>query len=100
MKSIGVVAAGFILIAFLGFLTDTSLQSIGVLPITGAVKFEPGQSLLALTYHLAFVALGSYITARLTPSRPMTHALVLGVAGIIISTLGLIAIMSRDLSPA
>ena len=72
---------------------------MGILPIPIEHKFETGHALLALSYHLLFVVLGGFITARLAPDHPMAHAITLGVLGIVISTLGLIVIM-QDLAPA
>jgi hypothetical protein len=100
MKSVVAVLAGFILIGALGFITDTALQSLGILPETGSARFKDWQSLLALTYHLGFVIVGGYLTARLAPNRPVAHAIALGVLGIGFSLLGLIAIVSGDLAPA
>jgi hypothetical protein len=100
LKRIGAVLAGFFLIGFLGFIADTILQQLGVLPIPTEQKFEPGHSLLALSYHLLFAVLGGFITARLAPDRPIAHAITLGILGIVISTLGLIAIITQDLAPA
>lgn len=100
LRSIGAVLTGFLLIGFLGFVADTVLQQLGVLPITGTVRFKDEQSLLALTYHLLFAVLGGYVTARLAPDRPVAHAFALGVMGVLISIAGLIAIISGDLAPA
>lgn len=100
MKSIGAVLAGFILIALLGFVADTALQSIGVLPVTGTVRFSDMHALLALSYHLAFVLVGSYVAARLAPSHSIAHSISLGALGVVFSALGLIAIIAGDLAPA
>jgi hypothetical protein len=70
------------------------------LPLPTEQKFEPGHALLALSYHFLFVVFGCHITARIAPDRPMAHAITLGVLGILISTLGLIAIITQDLAPA
>jgi len=94
------VLVGFVSIAVLGFLTDSALQWAGILPVPSEVKFDDKHALLALAYHLVYGLLGSYVTARLAPSRPMAHALALGVLGVFISTLGLIAIVTEDLAPA
>jgi hypothetical protein len=99
LRSVGAVLAGFVLIGLLGFVTDSALQAAGVLPVTGSVKFEDKHSLLALSYHLAFVLAGGYLTAWLAPSRPLAHALALGVTGVVFSALGLIAIIRGDLAP-
>jgi hypothetical protein len=98
-KSTAAVLAGFVSIAVLGFLTDSALQWAGILPVPSKVKFDNQHALLALAYHLAYGLLGSYLTARLAPSRPMAHALTLGVLGVFISILGLIAVITEDLAP-
>jgi hypothetical protein len=100
LRRMGAVLAGFILIGLLGFLTDTVLQQLGILPIPTEHKFETRHALLALSYHLLFAALGGFVTARLAPDRPIAHAITLGILGIVISTLGLIAIIMQDLAPA
>ncbi len=99
-KSAAAVLAGFVSIAVLGFLTDSALQWAGILPVPSEVKFESKHALLALAYHLAYGIFGAFLAARLAPSRPMVHALALGVLGVFISTLGLIAIVVGDLAPA
>ena len=100
LKRIGSVLAGFFLIGLLGFLTDSVLQQLGILPIPTDHKFETGHALLALSYHLLFAVLGGFITARLAPDHPIAHAITLGILGVVISILGLIAIITQDLAPA
>jgi hypothetical protein len=94
------VPTGFLTIAVLGFLTDSALQWAGILPVPSEVRFESEHALLALAHHLAYGLLGSYLAARLAPCRPMAHALALGALGVFVSTLGLIALVTRDLAPA
>jgi hypothetical protein len=100
LKRVGAVLAGFFLIGLLGFLTDTVLQQLGILPIPTEHKFESRHALLALSYHLSFAVSGDFATARLAPDHPIAHANTLGILGIVISTLGLIAIVMQDLAPA
>lgn len=100
LRRMGAVLAGFFLIGLLGFLADTVLQQLGILPIPTEHKFETRHALLALSYHLLFAVLGGFVTARLTPDHPIAHAITLGILGIVISTLGLIAIIMQDLAPA
>src|SRR5688572_14370548 len=100
LRRIGSVLAGFILIGLLGFVMDTLLQRLGLLPIPTEQKFETGHALLAVSYHLLFAVLGGLVTAWLAPDRPVAHAIVLGILGIVISVLGLIAIVMLDLAPA
>jgi hypothetical protein len=99
-RSIGAVIAGFVLVAVLAVATDTALQSVGILPVTGATKFESGHSALALSYHLAYVVLGGYVAARLAPHHGVAHALALGALGMVFSAFGLVAIVKGDLAPA
>ena len=100
LKRIGSVLTGFVLIAVLGFVTDTLLQRAAILPVPSDQPFEPAHAVLALAYHLLFVVLGGFVTARLAPDHPVAHAITLGVLGIVFSTLGLIAILTQDLAPA
>ncbi|MBN2266761.1 MAG: hypothetical protein JW725_00270 [Candidatus Babeliaceae bacterium] len=53
-----------------------------------------------MSYHLLFAILDGFVTARLAPDRPITHAITLGILGVVISTLGLFAIIMQDLAPA
>ncbi len=46
---------------------------------------------VALAYRIPFNVGGSYVAARLAPARPMFHALALGALGVVVATLGAIA---------
>jgi hypothetical protein len=48
--------------------------------------------LLALDYRTVDSILGCYVVARLTPDRPLTYALALGAVGVILSSVGAIAL--------
>ena len=43
---------------------------------------------LATAYRIVFGILGSYVMARLAPNRPMQHALIGGIIGVIASSVG------------
>ena len=51
--------------------------------------------LLATFYRVAYAMLGSYITARVAPDRPMQHALLGGLVGLVLSTAGAAATWNR-----
>jgi len=53
---------------------------------------------LALAYRVPLDVAGSYVTARLAPSRPLRHALVLGAVGTVLATVGAVAM--GKLAPA
>jgi len=54
-----------------------------------------GFFLLATFYRTVFGILGAYITARLAPSRPMLHALILGAIGVAVSILGAVVTWNK-----
>lgn len=54
--------------------------------------------LLATAYRTVYGVVGAYIAARLAPNSPMTHALVLGMVGFVVSIAG--AVMTWNMGPA
>jgi len=44
--------------------------------------------LIALTYRAAYTILSGYITALLSPNKPMPHAIILGIIGVVVTILG------------
>lgn len=91
-RSIGAVIAGFAVITVLSTAADTVLENAGVLP-EDTLPLVGDDLLLGgvLGYRAAFSLAGCYLAARLAPSRPMWHALALGVAGVVLSALGSVA---------
>jgi hypothetical protein len=72
--------------------TDQLLHIAGVFPPWGQsmVGFD-GALMLATAYRVVSGVAGSYIIARLAPNRPMLHALIGGVIGLIVSVVGAVA---------
>ena len=99
-RTILAILAGLLLVIVLAVLTDGVLQWTGVLPVTGQRRFEDWQSALALSYHLLYVVAGAYLTARLAPRHPVRHALAFGAVGLVMSIMGLQAILEGDWAPA
>jgi len=97
LKSIGAVLAGFIFIVITHTGTDAILEGLGVLP-KGNLFVGTGLILLVLAYRTVFSLLGGYLAAKLAPRKPMQHALILGLIGLILSTAG--AFVAADLGPA
>lgn len=98
LRSIGAVVVGFLVIGALAGGTTAALP--GLLP----AMFGPGGRvdsvalLLAMqAYVVLFATFGCWLTARLAPSRPMLHALVLGGLGLAFNVWGSVA--SWDLYP-
>lgn len=97
LKSIGAVFAGFLVIVILSIGADTILKMAGILPYDH-LFVSTGIILGVILYRAVFSLIGCYIAARLAPRNPMTHALALGVVGVVVGTAG--AILAADLGPA
>lgn len=90
LRSIGAVLAGFAAVVVLSMATDAVFHALGVFPPVGQ-PMSTALYVLALAYRTLFTVAGGYITARLAPRRPLFHAVVLGVIGIVAGTLGTVA---------
>jgi hypothetical protein len=88
-RSIFAVIVGIVATIILSLGTDELFHLAHVYPPWGAsmVGYE-GTLLLATLYRTTYGVFGSYLTARLAPSRPMFHAMVLGALGFAVSVLG------------
>ena len=88
-RSIVAIVAGLLVIFVLSLGTDVVLHATGIFP----PWFQPMADslfMLATAYRAVYSVLGSYLTARLAPQRPMQHALILGVIGVVLSAAGAI----------
>lgn len=90
LRSVWAILAGFLFVLITHLGTDAVMHATGIFP----PMFQPMANklwMLALGYRIAFSIVGSYLTARLAPSRPMAHALFGGAIGTMLSLAGLIA---------
>lgn len=87
-RSIWAVLAGFLIIVILSIGTDIVLHATGVFP---QGRMADSLFAFATSYRFLYAILGSYIAARMAPRRPMTHALILGVIGVILAAIGAFA---------
>jgi len=83
-KSVWAVLAGFIVIFILSTAMDAVMHVTGIFPPLGQAMSD-GLFGWATVYRVVFSIIGCYVTARLAPNRPLTHALWLGVLGVVIS---------------
>jgi hypothetical protein len=88
--------AGVFAIFFLSTVTDLAMHASGVFPPEGQ-PMATALWLLASGYRIVYDTAGCYLAARLAPSRPMTHALVLGGIGVVLSLLGTVATWNKGL---
>ena len=94
LRRIGAVLAGLIVVVILDVGLDTVMHATGVYP----PWFQPMSNslwLLAIGYRTIDGIIGGYIAAWLVPDRPVVHALVLGIIGIVFSTAGVIATWNK-----
>jgi len=96
-RSLVALLAGMFAGIILSVGTDVVLHVAGILPALGKPVSDP-LLLLATAYRTVYGVLGSYITARLAPDKPMMHALVLGMLGFVVSTVG--AVVTWNKGPA
>lgn len=91
-RSIAAVVIGFVLIGVLAFGTDAAVRSAlpGSFTPSGATS-DVGLLVATLAYVTLYAVAGCYLTARLAPRRPMAHALVLGVLGLLFNIAGTVA---------
>lgn len=93
-RRIGAVVAGLIVVVMLDVGIDVVMHQTGVYP----PWFQPMRTslwLLAIAYRTCDGIIGGYVVAWLAPDRPVRHALVLGVIGLVLSTLGLLATLGK-----
>jgi uncharacterized membrane protein YfcA len=84
------VLAGLAANVVLSLGIDQILHATGVYPPWGQPMSDPLFG-LATAYRVLIGILGGYVTARLAPDSPMRHAIALGIVGVIVSTVGLVA---------
>jgi hypothetical protein len=97
-RSVLAVLAGIVVGAALSIGTDSLLRAAGFFPKLGQ-QMSDGLFGLATAYRIVYGILGSYVIARLAPNRPMQHALIGGVLGLVVSTIGAVATWNRDMGP-
>jgi hypothetical protein len=94
LKSIGAVLAGAAVGVSLSVGTDAALRAAGIFSPLGQ-PMSDALLLLATVFRTIYGVLGSYVTARLAPSRPMMHALILGAIGLAVSIAGVVVAWNR-----
>jgi hypothetical protein len=97
-KSIWAIAVGIIFIVVVSTLADAVLHVVGVYPPWDQ-PIDDKLSLLATSYRFAISVAGAWLTARLAPSQPMKHVLILGVVGTIIGAIGVVATWNIGMGP-
>jgi hypothetical protein len=97
-RSVWALFAGFLLVVVLSIVTDVILHKLGVFPPLGEYTTDK-PLVLATFYRVIYGIIGSYLTARLAPNRPMFHCLVGGCIGMVLAIVGSAATWNRNLGP-
>ena len=97
-KTVGAILAGFVVVVILSLATDGILHALGIFPALGQ-RMSEKLFVWATIYRTVYGILGSYITARLAPDRPMWHAMVGAVFGMMLGTVGAALTWNKDLGP-
>lgn len=88
-RSVLSIVVGFIVVVIITTVTDVILHAVHFYPPLG--EYTSGSVLVwATVYRTIYGVVGSYITARLAPYRPMMHALIGAAIGTVIATVGAI----------
>jgi uncharacterized membrane protein len=98
-QSIWAVVAGILFVIVVTTLIDIVLHAVGVFPPLGD-PIDDRLSLIATVYRVAIGIAAGYLTAKLAPSNPMKHAMILGTIGTVLGTLGVVASWGSELGPA
>ena len=96
-RSMLALLAGMLAGIILSIGTDVLMHVIGLFPALGQPISSP-PLVLATAYRSVYGVVATYIAARLAPSQPMTHALVLGMLGFVVSIIG--AVVTWNKGPA
>jgi hypothetical protein len=94
VRRIGAVLAGLLFVVIITTATDALMRATGIFPSVGQAMAD-SHFLLAVAYRTIFGIAGGYITARLAPDRPVIHAVVLGVIGLVLGIAGTVATWNR-----
>jgi nitrate/nitrite transporter NarK len=85
LKSIGVILLGFVITGLLSVITDFLLEATGILPDPKKGLFETSAIIVVLFYRGIYTIFAGYVVAKFAPYKPITHALILGVIGTLIT---------------
>ncbi len=86
-RSIGAILAGIAFGIISSLATDQLLRVAGLFPPI-SIPMGEGQFAVATLYRTAYGVAGSYLTGCIAPRRPMLHAMILGVLGMIAAAAG------------
>ena len=100
LKGAGAILAGIVFIVVTHTATDFVLEKLGIFTPPNQ-KFDTTWMVVTATiYRSIYTIAGGYITAALAPDPPMRYVWILGLIGLVVSTLAAIATIPMRLGPA
>jgi hypothetical protein len=100
VKGIGAILAGIVFIVASHTGTDFVLEKLGIFTPPDQGFNITWMVVTATVYRSIYTVIGGYITAALAPDPPMRYVIILGVIGLVVSTLAAIATIPMKLGPA
>ena len=98
-RSITAIVVGFFAIVILSIGTDVLMHQLGIFPRNGQ-GMTNRLFLLATAYRTLISIFGCYLAAKLAPSKPMKHAMWLGIIGLVFALFGVAVSWNRpELGP-
>jgi hypothetical protein len=97
-RSIWAVVAGVLFIIAVTTLVDIVLHVSKVFPPLDQ-PIGDSLALLATSYRTLISICGAGLTALIAPSKPLRHAMILGVVGMVLGIVGIIATWNLGLGP-
>jgi hypothetical protein len=100
LKGIGAILAGIVFIVVTHSGTDYVLESLGIFTPPNQGFHTTWMVVTATIYRSIYTVGGGYLTAALAPNPPMRYVWILGIIGVVASTLGAIATIPMKIAPA
>ena len=99
LKGIGAILAGMIFIVVSHTGTDVVLERLGVFTPPSQGFHTTWMVVTATIYRCIYTVGGGYLTAALAPNRPLLHAMILGIIGVVLGTVGAIVTIPMGIAP-
>ncbi len=100
LRGIGAILAGMVFIVVTHTATDFVLEKLGIFTPPHQGFHTTWMVVTATIYRSIYTIGGGYLTAALAPDPPMRYVWILGIIGLVISTLAAIATIPMRLGPA
>jgi hypothetical protein len=98
IRSFVAVLAGMFMVVLGTTLVDMALHAAHVYPARDQ-PIGDALALLATSYRVVIGIAGAWLTARLSPRRPVAHAVVLGVVSTVLGVAGVVVTWNMGLGP-